>query len=141
MVPIRIEFFTRVVGWYIFKPKIPIWINFGGPCNGRCLYILWTFGIFSAIWYTYFTAIWNIWLQFGNFSPFGMLHQEKSGNPDFRPANQCANENSICRSERKKNSSEILFWLQRTGLPDFSWYKTPKTGKIYQITTSYTKCT
>jgi hypothetical protein len=27
-----------------------------------------------------------------------------------------------------------------TGLPDFSWYKLPKRGKIYQITTNYTKC-
>jgi hypothetical protein len=25
------------------------------------------------------------------------------------------------------------------GLPDFSWYKIPKRGKIYQITTNYTK--
>jgi hypothetical protein len=22
--------------WYIFKPKIPIWVNFGGFCNGIC---------------------------------------------------------------------------------------------------------
>jgi hypothetical protein len=22
---------TRVAGWFIFKPKIPIWINLGGP--------------------------------------------------------------------------------------------------------------
>jgi hypothetical protein len=40
-------------GTYIFKPEIPIWVNFGGSCNGRCwsilrlfLYILWQFGIF-----------------------------------------------------------------------------------------------
>jgi hypothetical protein len=26
--------------WYVFKPKIPIWVNFGGPCNGRCWYFL-----------------------------------------------------------------------------------------------------
>jgi hypothetical protein len=24
---------TRVARWYIFKPKIPIGVNFGGPCN------------------------------------------------------------------------------------------------------------
>jgi hypothetical protein len=23
------------MAWHIFKPKIPVWINFGGPCNGR----------------------------------------------------------------------------------------------------------
>jgi hypothetical protein len=23
-------------GTYIFEPKIPIWANFGGSCNGSC---------------------------------------------------------------------------------------------------------
>jgi hypothetical protein len=27
-----------------------------------------------------------------------------------------------------------------SGLPYFSWYKIPKPGKIYQITTNFTKC-
>jgi hypothetical protein len=22
---------SRVAIWYIFKPKIPLWVNFGGP--------------------------------------------------------------------------------------------------------------
>jgi hypothetical protein len=22
---------TRVARWFVFKPKIPIWVNFGGP--------------------------------------------------------------------------------------------------------------
>jgi hypothetical protein len=22
---------TRVARWFLFKPKIPIWVNFGGP--------------------------------------------------------------------------------------------------------------
>jgi hypothetical protein len=30
----------RVARWFVFKPKIPIWINFGGPLNEKCLYIL-----------------------------------------------------------------------------------------------------
>jgi hypothetical protein len=29
-----------------FKPKIPIWVKFGGPWNGKCGYILSSFGIF-----------------------------------------------------------------------------------------------
>jgi hypothetical protein len=33
-------------GTYIIKPKIPIWVNFGGSCDGRCWYILWSFGLF-----------------------------------------------------------------------------------------------
>jgi hypothetical protein len=43
---------------------------------------------FTAIWSTYFTAIWYSLWPFGifyeylvPFSRFGMLHQEKSGNP------------------------------------------------------------
>jgi hypothetical protein len=25
------EHIYRVARWFIFKPKIPIWVNFGGP--------------------------------------------------------------------------------------------------------------
>jgi hypothetical protein len=33
----------------------------------------------------YFMAIWYMLWQFGTFPPvFGMLHQEKSGNPDYK---------------------------------------------------------
>jgi hypothetical protein len=39
-------------------------------------YILWQHLVyFVAIWYTYFVVIWNM------FSSFGMLYQQKSGNP------------------------------------------------------------
>jgi hypothetical protein len=31
---------------HTFKPKIPLWVNVGGPCSGRCWFILWPFGIF-----------------------------------------------------------------------------------------------
>jgi hypothetical protein len=27
---------TRVARWFVFKPKIQIWVNFGGSCKGRC---------------------------------------------------------------------------------------------------------
>jgi hypothetical protein len=37
---------TRVARLHTFKPKIPIWINFGEPWNGKCWYILIPFGIF-----------------------------------------------------------------------------------------------
>jgi hypothetical protein len=39
---------SRVAGWHIFKPKIPIGVNFGGSCNGRCWYTLWPFGLFCG---------------------------------------------------------------------------------------------
>jgi hypothetical protein len=31
---------TKVARWHIFKTEIPIGVNFGGSCNGRCWYIL-----------------------------------------------------------------------------------------------------
>jgi hypothetical protein len=34
---------------------------------------------------------------------------------------------------------KFLRTMMRTGLPDFSWYNIPKRGKMYQITTKYTK--
>jgi hypothetical protein len=36
-------------GTYLLEPKMPIWVNFGGPYtyNGKCWYILWLFGIFD----------------------------------------------------------------------------------------------
>jgi hypothetical protein len=31
---------SRVARWFIFKPKIPIWVYFGGPWYGKCWYFL-----------------------------------------------------------------------------------------------------
>jgi hypothetical protein len=33
----------RVARWFIFVPKISIWVNFGGPWNGKYWYILFPF--------------------------------------------------------------------------------------------------
>jgi hypothetical protein len=44
---LRCSLATRVARWHIFRPKIPIWVNLGWICNGRC-------------WYVYFIAIWSI---------------------------------------------------------------------------------
>jgi hypothetical protein len=41
---------NKVARWFVFKPKIPIWVNFGGPWNGKCWYILWPFGNVVVIW-------------------------------------------------------------------------------------------
>jgi hypothetical protein len=30
----------RVARWFVFKPKMPIWVNFGGSCNEKSWYIL-----------------------------------------------------------------------------------------------------
>jgi hypothetical protein len=81
----------KVARWFTFKPKIPIWVNFGGLENVDIFYGLWE----------YFMAIWNIIRTFGilyghlgYFLPFctfcvhlvhffglGDMYQEKSGNP------------------------------------------------------------
>jgi hypothetical protein len=68
---------SRVARWLVLKPKIPIWVNFGGPYAGICYGHL-----------EYFTVIWYILLPFGIivviwyiFPRFGTLCQEKSGNP------------------------------------------------------------
>jgi hypothetical protein len=71
----------RVARCYIFRPKIAVWINFGGPCNGRYSYISWTFGLFYGH-LIYFMDIWYILWYFGIFFPsVGILYQEKYGNP------------------------------------------------------------
>jgi hypothetical protein len=63
---------TRVARWFNFKPKVPIWVNFGGPWNGKCRHILLLFGIFTAIWYN----LWPFSIVYGHlvyFSQFGMF--------------------------------------------------------------------
>jgi hypothetical protein len=77
----------RVARWFIFIPKIPIWVNFGLPLNGKYWYrycltirnILRPFGIFYDH-SEYFTNIWNIYDQLGifygrllQFWPFGIV--------------------------------------------------------------------
>jgi hypothetical protein len=61
--------------------KIPIWVNFGGSGNGRCLYIKRPFVLFYVCLVN-FVALWNILWLFGVFFRFGMLYQGKYGNPD-----------------------------------------------------------
>jgi hypothetical protein len=55
--------FIRVARWFVFKPKIQIWVKFGGSCNGRCWYILWICGPFYGI-LKYFMDLWHSWYIF-----------------------------------------------------------------------------
>jgi hypothetical protein len=73
---------VRAARWHIFKPKIPIWINFGG-------FAMEDVGIFNGH-LVYFTATWYILCLLGIimviwyiFPRFGTLNQEKFGNPAF----------------------------------------------------------
>jgi hypothetical protein len=51
---------SRVARWFIFKPKIPVWVNFGGPWNGKYWYMLWTFGIVCGHLVDFF-PFWYVW--------------------------------------------------------------------------------
>jgi hypothetical protein len=35
-VMVDIDYLSRAAGWFIFKPKIPIWVNFGVRYIGKC---------------------------------------------------------------------------------------------------------
>jgi hypothetical protein len=90
---------ARVARWHIKKPKIPI--------LGKFLRVL--------LWkmLVYFMVIWYI------FPRFGMLYQEKSGNPGPRPRGQfLSKEFPNCTSETIKARSylveKIIFFIVET---------------------------
>jgi hypothetical protein len=56
--------------------------KFSGPQIGKCLYILWPFGVFYGS-LGYFMTIRYILCSFGTFSGFAIIHKEKSGNPEI----------------------------------------------------------
>jgi hypothetical protein len=70
----------RVARWFVFKPKIQIWVNFGELCNRRCWYTLWTLGPFYGL-LLYFMDIWYSSLKFGIFFPFWYVVRRKIWQP------------------------------------------------------------
>jgi hypothetical protein len=60
---------STVARWYIFKPQILIWVNFGGSWNGKGWYILWPFGIYILRPFGTFYGRLVIKWQFGILSP------------------------------------------------------------------------
>jgi hypothetical protein len=68
---------SRVGGarWFTSKPKILIWVNFGGPWNRKCWYSLCPYGIFygQLVYVTYGRLVWFvvIWYSFSQFGMFG----------------------------------------------------------------------
>jgi hypothetical protein len=64
---------SRVATWYIFKPKIPILVYFGGPY----IYVMENVGIF----YAQLDILWS----FGTFFPVLVFcTKKKSGNSAFK---------------------------------------------------------
>jgi hypothetical protein len=73
---------TGVARWFIFKPKIQIWVYFGVPWNvvPMLLYFIITWNILRSF------VIHNLWLNgilcgLVYFPHFGMFGPERSGNP------------------------------------------------------------
>jgi hypothetical protein len=89
---------TRVARWFFLRSKIPIWVYFGGPCNGKC----WFMSIFYnlcpfVIIYVHLVlcmADWCSLCSFGIFFPFWHVWTKK-------------NLATLCTTRRKKGS--ILF--------------------------------
>jgi hypothetical protein len=91
-------------------------------------YILWTFGIVRG--------------NLVYFSHFGILYEEKSGNPGC--ASACHSRVARSWISAKEISPKQLGC--QSGLPDFTWPKHTQNGKyithchkLYQITVKYTK--
>jgi hypothetical protein len=112
-----------------FQTKIPIRVNIGGSCNGRCWYMLWPFALhilllFSTFWsfaifndHLVHLTFWHVvprkiqnkltfvlfycrlvyFMVFGIFPCFGLLYQEKTGNPGHQ--NGCRiNQILLCKA-------------------------------------------
>jgi hypothetical protein len=72
-----------VARWYIFKPKPPIWVNFGRSCDWECWYFLWPFCLFYGqmvyvyVFYGHFVHFVVIWYSF----PVLLCYTEKPWQP------------------------------------------------------------
>jgi hypothetical protein len=81
---------VRVARWFVFKPKIQIW---EGLANGRCWYTLWTLGPFYGILLYFMDMVKFVEIRY-ILSHFGILYQEKSGNPGWsKPSRKSEVEN------------------------------------------------
>jgi hypothetical protein len=94
---------SKVARWYIWIPKIPIWVYFEGHWNAKCWYNLWTLGIFYCH-LVYDMALWYIFWPSGiYFSVLAyVLYEEKSGNPAWAKL-------------VRVNQTKPIFWNAVTG--------------------------
>jgi hypothetical protein len=67
----------RVARWFVSYQK---WVNFGGPCNGRCWYFNGHFFYFAIKWYILW-PFWYILWHLVHFSRFGMFGPRKIWQP------------------------------------------------------------
>jgi hypothetical protein len=64
----------RAARWFIFKPKIPLWVNLGGSCNGKCWYILWPLCLF----YGHLAFLWSFGIFYGQWGMSKVLQTSNS---------------------------------------------------------------
>jgi hypothetical protein len=110
-----------VARWYnIFKPKIPIWINFEGSCNVRCSFgWSYTFGIFFFVLVSFSKKNLSTPVKI-----CPITHQPKSSfvksipGPGWRSSAWPPSRRSWCRpaSERRRTCGRktfVSFWAPR----------------------------
>jgi hypothetical protein len=91
---------TRVARWFIFKPKIPF-----GQIWGITMEV-WSTSQPSGIFYGHLVYFW----YFSIFSHFGMLFQDKSGNPAPNPGaqtNSLQPSTARCRPTRPPTAARL----------------------------------
>jgi hypothetical protein len=98
---------TRVARWHIFKPKIPIGVNFGGSCYEICWYILWPFGLFYGQlvnFVTYWYILWlsSIFFQFWYVVPIKIWQHWLEQNP-------------LLELKAALTWLPTFFWIERSG--------------------------
>jgi hypothetical protein len=128
--PMRDPFLT-VPAWHwsqgcqmVFSyQKIPICVNFGGSSNGKCWYILCTFGQFSGH-LVYFMSSWYIFPRLVHFYPFWYVVPR----PIWQP---------WLKSLQFSGSAQwYWFWVSRgeQGDPMILWKSSPKFSPNHFVT-------
>jgi hypothetical protein len=70
---------NRVARWFVFKPKIPSWLNFGGSCYGKSWYIFMTIWSILRPLETFFgLLVYIVVYIFGIFSPVLVFSTKKN---------------------------------------------------------------
>jgi hypothetical protein len=103
----------RVARWFVFTPKIPVWVNFGGLWNGKCWYVLWPFGKHIL---RPFGTIYGRLVNWIILPVLVCLDLEKSGNPGVHQWRLEAEKKE--RAESLLNRGEQRAVQHKSGWPD-----------------------
>jgi hypothetical protein len=95
-IPMKPRLWPRVARWHVSISKIPFWVNFGEYCNERCWcfngHLIYLFYGHSVCVVTVRSILGPFGIFYGYlvyFSRFGILYQEKSGNPSSGQRCEC----------------------------------------------------